>query len=212
MAYRLDNIPPLLRPVHLVASWIVGTFFVFSYYLIRLTTRVEYIGREKAEALPNAIYCVWHDNWLPYFIYFPRHRNHVWMCHSAWYMKHILVIMWWAGVREAVLGSTGDKGREAADRILEKLKEGKSTVMAPDGPYGPKRQLKKGALHLAQQSGVPLIALEFQISRAWIIPGTWEGKKYPLPFSRTKIIFHPPLYVTEAGFAQSGAQLAKQLG
>jgi lysophospholipid acyltransferase (LPLAT)-like uncharacterized protein len=127
-------------------------------------------------------------------------------------MRHILVILWWLGVREYVLGSTGDGGREAAIRLVEELKRGKSTVVSPDGPYGPSKQLKKGALHLAKQSGAPLVAIEFQLSHVWKIPWTWEGKQYPRPFSTARVIFHEPVYVTEENFSTLVSEFGKSMG
>lgn len=211
MGYRIDNIPLILRPVYWLVTTLLGTFFVFTYWLVRRTCRIEYLNRDRAEALPNAIYILWHENWIPYFICFPRHENHVWMSHAAWYMKQVFVVLWWLRVREVIPGSTGDGGREAANRLVVELKRGKSTVVAPDGPHGPRRVLKKGALHMSHQSGVPIVPLRFELSAPWIIPGTWDGKRYPRPFSRVRIFFGEPVQVSAETFERSAASCQRQL-
>jgi lysophospholipid acyltransferase (LPLAT)-like uncharacterized protein len=152
-------------------------------------------------------------SWWCYFMTFLRHpKRHVWLNHPKAYMKPIHTSLWFIGVRELVLGSTGEGGREAAATLEEKLKAGASTSMSPDGPAGPPRVLKKGVLHLAAATGLPILALRFYPSRAYVLKGSWDGKKFPYPFSTIKLEIQPPLYVTEATVDDSVAVLTTLLG
>ncbi len=52
------------------------------------------------------------------------------MQHPGWLNKHMQMVVRLFGV-EVVPGSTGHGGREAADEIVEHLKQGYSTVVFP---------------------------------------------------------------------------------
>jgi lysophospholipid acyltransferase (LPLAT)-like uncharacterized protein len=140
-----------------------------------------------------------------------RERPHAWMQHPLWYMKPIHVFLRLIGVKKLVLGSTGHDGRQAADELAEHLRAGYSTVLLPDGPAGPPRVLRRGILHLAVVSKVPIVPLRVTASRA-ISLGTWDHKQWPLPFSRLRIQVGGPIAVTEDSFTQAEHDLCQALG
>ena len=77
-------------------------------------------------------------------------------------MKPIHYLLSFIGIKELVLGSSGNKGRRAALKLGSLLKERKvSTTFAVDGPTGPPKVLKKGALFTALQTGFPIVPLSF---------------------------------------------------
>lgn len=207
----VENIPWWLKPFYLVFFYFLAGLCVFSYWMVRSTIRIQLHGNEKADACPNAIYAIWHENWIAYFVCFPKLKNHVWMSHAAWYMKHVNLVGLSSGVERFVYGSTGNAGREAADQLVIALKNGASTTFSPDGPYGPAKVLKKGILHIAMQSGVPIIPIHFQVPHAIRVPFTWEGKRYPRPFTTVDITFGEPLFVTEATFKENAVWLSASL-
>lgn len=95
---------------------------------------------------------------------------------------------------ELVLGSTGHRGRQAADQVLARLRAGASTTVAPDGPDGPARHLRKGVLHLSAKSGVPIVPVRFHCSRRVLLPG-WDRQVLPLPFCRITVSYGAPMSV-----------------
>lgn len=81
-------------------------------------------------------------------------------------------------------------------RELARLgREGSSLVVSPDGPTGPYRRAKPGALIAARESGLPL--------QPWAITGRpslrlrrrWDRQIVPLPFSRLRVDAAEPLRV-----------------
>ncbi len=212
MKYRVDNIPWYGKPLFLLYGYGVGLFLFFSYTFLYVTCRIRYEGREEAEAMPQAILAVWHQYATLYFICFLKHtKPHLWLNHSAAYMKPIHVLLRLVGVEGVILGSTGNQGREAADRLVTKLKEGYSTAMLPDGPYGPPHILKKGILHIAAQSGVPVVPIRFEMSRYFIWP-SWDGKRIPVPFSKVRVVFGKPIFVTYDNFEEKADEISRALG
>ncbi len=213
MRYRVDNIPLLFKPFFLLYGTLLGFLIFTASVVLHCLCRIRIEGAENLEGRENFIYCMWHDNIFPYFTSFIRHRRpHMWMNHPAWYMKPIHVAIWLTGVKGLVLGSTGNDGQEASVRLVRYLKEGYSTLMMPDGPAGPPKVLKKGVLHMALQSGVPIVPLRILTPRCLVLKNTWEGKRIPLPFSVIQVIYGEPIVVTESNFDEIERRLVEAMG
>ena len=192
---------------------------LFACYLAqRPTIAVQVDGLENLEAESNYIFCHWHgctplslQGNVPRLASFLSRRPHVWMQHPSWYMKPIHVLLRLIGVKKLVLGSTGHRGRDAADELVKYLRSGYSTVLLPDGPGGPPRVLKKGILHMALQSNVPIVPLHVTASRC-VTTRSWDRKQYPVPFSALRIHVCRPITVTERTFHEAERGLRQALG
>lgn len=90
------------------------------------------------------------------------------------------------------------------------LSEGWSTIISPDGPSGPARTLKKGVLHIALESQVPIVPVQLRAERALRLP-SWDRKPIPLPLSRISVVFDEPVTVTKSSFDDAGEVLAKRM-
>jgi lysophospholipid acyltransferase (LPLAT)-like uncharacterized protein len=215
---RVDALPLFLKPV--VALYGCGAAAALgSYYLLqRPTIRVVIHGGDHVAGGANYIFCHWHETVSLFFqANVPRMRRtfrggpQAWMQHPLWYMKPIHLFLRSIGVREIVLGSTGHAGRSAADGLVALLRAGYSTVILPDGPAGPPRQLKKGVLHIACQSGTPIVPLRLSASRSFRA-ATWDRKFQALPFSTIRITIGTPIRVAEDAFDESAEALLAALG
>jgi len=133
---------------------------------------------------------------MPYFVgAMPYRKHYAWMNHPAWYMKGIHVFLKWVGVRALVLGSSGHGGRQALYALIPLLKQGASTFLNPDGPYGPPHVVKDGVLDLAEQSGLPVVAIHVKCLNGWRI-STWDRKWIPKPGSLIELTYSSPWIVT----------------
>lgn len=74
-------------------------------------------------------------------------------------------------------------------------KESASPLFTPDGPVGPPREAKLGAILLAQLAGTPVLPLAVVPRRAWRL-GTWDRLQVPLPFTRVAVAYGAPLFVS----------------
>ena len=189
--WSVETVPPWALPGFWLYGYGFGVLWIFLFVFVRLTCRVEVINESRIKNLPSVIFCLWHDRVIAFFSVFIFHRfkKHVWLNHPDAYMKPIHIVIRFLGVEKLILGSTGNDGRIAADRLLTYLKKGYSSFINPDGPYGPKYHCKKGCFHLAKQSQVPLVPLELEVTPCWHLPG-WDRKIVPIPFiSKIKIIY-----------------------
>jgi lysophospholipid acyltransferase (LPLAT)-like uncharacterized protein len=87
---------------------------------------------------------------------------------------------------------------EAARLSLELARigrEGSSPVVSPDGPVGPYRRAKPGALIVARQAGLPLQPWAVWARPALRLPGRWDRHIVPLPFSSLRVEASEPIRV-----------------
>jgi lysophospholipid acyltransferase (LPLAT)-like uncharacterized protein len=78
--------------------------------------------------------------------------------------------------------------------MARSLKEGWGTGIALDGPHGPARVLRPGALWLARLTGRPLIAIGAAAGPAFRAPW-WDNHLIPLPHSRIALVYGEPITV-----------------
>jgi lysophospholipid acyltransferase (LPLAT)-like uncharacterized protein len=210
MAYRVDNVPKFRRPFWLAYSWVLGLGAWLLLNLLNATCRLKIERRSDLEDRENFIYSGWHEFSFLFGVVFVRsHRRQAWMQHPAAYMKPVHIALQLMGFR-VVLGSVGEEGREAAATLVRLLKEGWSTVILPDGPSGPVRTLKKGVLHIALESQVPVVPVRFRAERA-VRLRSWDRKLIPLPFTRISVVLDEPVIVTRSSFDDACKVLAKRM-
>ena len=209
--YDVNNIPAILLPLFHLYSY-GGAAVCYAYaILVHFTSKIEFEGEKYLARRANYIFCHWHTYIILYFAVFMRHRSHAWMQHPLWFMKVSHLFLRFIGVEKIILGSTGHHGHEAAHLLVESLRNGYSTVLLPDGPGGPAFVAKKGVLHIALQSGIPILPIRFQTARV-IQLKTWDKKKWPLPFCTITVQYSEPIQVTKDKFDEAYNELTKALG
>jgi len=179
-----------------------------SLVLLNATCRVRFHGTERLVEGGNYIYSFWHRFLGVWFVAaLRRQRGHAWLQHPAAYMQPVHIVLHLMGVR-TVLGSSGEEGRRAAATLTELVKNGASTSITPDGPRGPAHELKKGVLHIALGSGIPIVPVRMHTRPSLRLP-TWDRKVFPLPFARIDITFETPIHVTAENFEEAGRRVAE---
>lgn len=68
------------------------------------------------------------------------------------------------------------------------------TAMTPDGPRGPRYEVKTGTALLAKKSGQPMLPLNVTAFSHWKMR-SWDGYNIPKPFSRAIVRFGEPIWV-----------------
>lgn len=194
--YRVDTKNPVLRLLIEVYGWIFGLLFYIVCLLWRVTIRFS--GKKDRDQLLQEKYVLvlWHEDLILFFLAFPELPNQIWMNHPAWFMKPIHITLYLMGVRNLVLGSSGNSGQVALEKVVQGLKEGMSTVVAVDGPAGPPKVMKPGAMKMSLQSGVAIRTLGFECSNFFRVGG-WDRKRVPYPFSKVNIQIGKPELIKE---------------
>jgi lysophospholipid acyltransferase (LPLAT)-like uncharacterized protein len=89
------------------------------------------------------------------------------------------------GYGAVLRGSSSRGGSAALSASVEQLRS-RSVLVTPDGPRGPARQAKPGALLAALRAGVPLVVAGWSCERA-IRFRSWDRMEAPLPVARVDV-------------------------
>ena len=91
--------------------------------------------------------------------------------------------------------------RAAAARLSRELarlgREGATVAVSPDGPVGPYRRAKPGALIVARESGLPLQPWAVVARPSLRLAGRWDRHVVPLPFGRMRVVEADPIAVAD---------------
>lgn len=94
-------------------------------------------------------------------------------------------------------GSSTRGGLKALLALKRHMEKGLLGVLTVDGPRGPRHKVKDGAVFLAHRSGALLIPVRSRLSCGYEFSRSWDRFQLPLPFSRCRVNFGPPLEFTE---------------
>ena len=101
------------------------------------------------------------------------------------------------GAASVPLPAEGERAEAARlARELARLgREGATVGVSPDGPIGPYRRAKPGALIVARESGLPLQPWAFSAHPSIRLTGRWDRHIVPLPFGRIRAMEAEPIRV-----------------
>jgi lysophospholipid acyltransferase (LPLAT)-like uncharacterized protein len=158
------------------------------------------------------IFTFWHSRILP-LAYFHRSEDIVVLVSQhgdGEYTSRILENMGYRTAR----GSATRGGVQGLRGILRAAREGHDLGFTPDGPRGPPRQVKWGALVAAQLSGAAILPLAAGGPATWSVR-SWDRMVIPKPFSRVTLKYGSLQFVprdaTEADLAEHDARLTAEL-
>ena len=83
----------------------------------------------------------------------------------------------------AMRGSSSRGGREALQRMTHAVQQGVTVAITPDGPRGPRRELKLGPAVVSARASAPVLPLGIAVSRCWRMK-SWDRMVIPKPFAR----------------------------
>ena len=100
---------------------------------------------------------------------------------------------------KTIRGSKGKKGAvEASMQMIEALKRGENCAMMIDGPKGPAKIAKDGAIKIAKLAKVPVVPVYwYSPNPFWLKLPSWDGLR--LPFGKVNLInlYGEPIYISE---------------
>jgi lysophospholipid acyltransferase (LPLAT)-like uncharacterized protein len=101
------------------------------------------------------------------------------------------------GVR-ATRGSSTRGGIGAMRGLLTAHRAGDDLVIVPDGPRGPRREVKDGLVLVGRATGASIVPIAVAATPRRRL-GSWDRMQLPLPFARVAIRFGTPVDVAEGG-------------
>lgn len=161
-----------------------------AFLLLRalfLTVRTDIRVAEKG-AITNVppvgttryCFCLWHDIILSALFCHKAHSLSALVSRhqDGTYLSDLLKLL---GIRP-VRGSASRGGAQATKQLLEMSDQ--HVCITPDGPRGPRRQMKDGITYVSARTGRPVVPVAVKATRCWKIPAGWSDIMVPKPFSR----------------------------
>jgi len=163
--------------------------------LLHLSVRCETLGLDNLRGVwdrnERAIISFWHDQLLLMVLGYPAKGAKLLISSSK--DGELLARTMRYFSQDTVRGSSSRGGRAAFKEMLNLSHVDADIVLTPDGPRGPRHELKDGVVQLARLSGRPIIPMAFACSRGHRFR-SWDRFLLPYPFSRGVYSFGKPLY------------------
>ena len=158
------------------------------------------------------IYTAWHES-IFLATYFWRRRRIVVMTSRSFDGEYIARFIQRFGYG-AARGSSSRGGAGALVELARLVRQGFPAGFTIDGPRGPSRVAKSGALLLAKRTGRPVLPFSVNAATRFEIK-SWDRMHVPLPFTRATVRIAPPIHVPadadEAALEQKRAELQRAL-
>lgn len=165
--------------------------------LLAWSLRVQHHGREHPEACwaqgERIIVAFWHGQLLLMpFAYSGREWSILISQHrDGEYIARMAALLGFRVVR----GSATRGGARAFRELIAGLRADRNVVITPDGPKGPRRQVKSGVVELARLSGMPVMPLAFAAARVRVLRRSWDQFSVAVPGSPAAYVWGEPIRV-----------------
>ena len=170
-----------------------------GYLLLRLcynTNRWEYLNKnyfdEAKKSGVSIIIASWHSTLLSVFMGLAKKQYYGLAGNynpDAEIISRIGKKLGWNVIR----GSSTDGGKKAYDEMLRILDTpGSVFAITPDGPQGPPKIPKAGAIRAAQKTRAIIIPIAGQSTKRWSVKN-WDVFYISKPLGKTTIIFGKPI-------------------
>ena len=173
------------------------SFLAFAFLqLLNRSLRVRHVHAEHIDGTPRYIIAFWHECILG-------------AMHSRWRKPTTAMIsrskdgeivtgvVQLYGI-DTARGSSNRGGSSALREILRDVQGGKNIAFTPDGPKGPRREVKDGVVYAAKMTGLPVVPFHFT-AKAKKRLRSWDRMIVPRPFTRAVFLYGAPIAVPRDG-------------
>ena len=176
----------------------LATRLAYAYVLVvRATSRFRFVRQDVRDRLRRDgrrfIYAFWHQR-QAYFTLTHWHDPLAILISRSADGQMIADLIGMIGVG-SVRGSSSRGGAAAVLEMMEVLRSGRDLGITPDGPKGPAREVKDGAIFLARKLGVPILPITSSSSSRLVLRRAWDRFHVPLPFGRGAVVYGEPIEV-----------------
>jgi lysophospholipid acyltransferase (LPLAT)-like uncharacterized protein len=173
-------------------------YSIFLRLGIRLLSWLPYTLHYKIKAAPDlkstAVIAFWHQYMLAGWFINRKIQNSTALISRSKDGDILASIVEHWGIKQ-IRGSSSDKGSKVLQMMIESIHDDNTILITPDGPRGPAKFPKPGAVLGAQRSGKSLILCRIQYSLAYMFKKSWDQFLLPLPFTTVYIEYSQPLFI-----------------
>jgi lysophospholipid acyltransferase (LPLAT)-like uncharacterized protein len=172
--------------------WFVEPFLIaFTIRVLGLTWRIKFKGIQRLKYYNfKVLYVFWHEYYIP--AVYSNMGSAVGVLVSSsrdgQLSGRVLKILGYKPFRP----KSGEKEIKALIKLINYGKMGNHIAVTPDGPAGPRRKAKKGVLHIAKRTELPIFAVSIK-AHPVIRFSSWDKLMFPLPFAKIEISMRGPI-------------------
>lgn len=190
------NVPRVAMPSMRLKYVLPGELAGYILDAILATVRWDIQGEEHLRALNAAgqsfILAFWHGRLLPLGYLHRGCRHSMMISRSRDGEYGSALARHWGQI--PVRGSSSRGGAIALAEMLDIAAARRTLAFTPDGPRGPRFELKPGVVVAAQKTGLPILPFSAGASRGWTL-GSWDRMLVPKPFSLVRVRYGAPILV-----------------
>src|SRR5262245_266413 len=167
--------------------------FIIRVWMSTMRTRIVSADGRQHPADPTEnryIYAFWHEGLLAPIATRPKIRVLISQHTDGEVIAQICQHLGIGVIR----GSTARGGCQALLGMIRDQDQSTHLGITPDGPRGPRRQLKPGAVMIASQSGLAIVPAGIGFVRAWRF-ASWDRLALPCPGSTMVGVVGEPIHV-----------------
>jgi lysophospholipid acyltransferase (LPLAT)-like uncharacterized protein len=178
--------------------WLIPYFAAFVAIIIRLwmsTMRVRIVSADGRQHPTDPkderfLYAFWHEGLLAPLATKPKIRVLISQHTDGEVISQICQRLGIGVIR----GSTARGGCQALLEMIRNQDESTHLGITPDGPRGPRRQLKAGVVMIASQTGLAVVPAGIGFVRAWRF-ASWDRFALPCPGSTMLGVIGDPISI-----------------
>ena len=149
----------------------------------------EHILKEAQQSSSPTLICMWHGHFIFSMIYLKNNLSNVNVISSTHKDSMILATVLQKYKFNLIKGSSTRGAKNVLKGMIQKYKQPESVIaITNDGPKGPPRIAKAGALQLAHKMGANILFVTGRAHRFWMFK-TWDRFVLPKPFTTNHIYF-----------------------
>ena len=164
------------------------------YKLLKIQEMMTYLKNVNYPELSQCIYVTWHSNQFIVHGFKDRGKTSILISNSLDGDIVSYVAQKWGFKTKR--GSSARKGAVAATKQLhDELKNGENIVITVDGPRGPYHEVKKGAIILSMETGVPIVPVNwYSEDKTFREMNSWDRMKFPVGPCKIMNLYGKPIY------------------
>ena len=175
-----------------------GLLVYYIIMLIKLTLKIEIIGKENMDDDKPYVLALWHNKVVSTVLALGFIKKRAGLASPSADGELISVPLEKLGYR-MIRGSSGKDSVKGLVQLIRAVKEGYTIGTPLDGPKGPRFEAKQGMIYVAQKSGKPMIFMGAAYSKKWVLSKTWDKCQIPKPFSKVVCVISEPFAIPKDG-------------
>ena len=176
------------------AGWTIGWMLrcLFLTQRLKVVAFCEGVNPHNRNLDQRYLYCGWHEQLL---FGGCAGRSYDLSAMVSQHRDGALVAGAFAAMGMAIVRGSSSRGGTQAWRQAIEITRTLHMAITPDGPRGPRRELKEGVVYLASRAGVSIVPVACASNHTFLIRGSWTDMIVPLPFGRTWMLYGEPIHV-----------------